>query len=502
MSDNLTDEKKGNGVKNFADAVGSYFQDENRGKIESFADLLDSYDSGMNEDIQIGDRIKGEIISIGKDTVFVNTGTKIDGAVDKGELLDKEGNLSYNVGDVLELYVVSFNENEIRLSKAISGNAGLSMLRDAFESRIPVEGKITEQCKGGFHVEIMQRTAFCPISQMDLRYVEKPEEYVGKECEFLITQLEGNARNIVVSRRILLEKEQEEAKKNFMSEVSEGAVLEGKVSSLTAYGAFVELFPSIEGMVHVSEISWSRVEKPEEVLKIGEPVTVKVIGIEPGKKKSQLKISLSMKQVSGNPWESGEELFRAGEKVQGKVTRCTDFGAFVEIAPGIEGLVHISEMSYKKRVVRSEDVVQAGDLVDVLIKDVDMENKRISLSIRDAEGDPWIGVEKKYTIGQAVTGTVEKKEKFGYFVTLEPGITGLFPKSKIKKSAQSSAIEKLKVGDAITVEVEEIHPRSRKITLGPGDEKDEDNWQKYSADKHASLGSLGEKLQAALKAKK
>ncbi|MDM8539410.1 S1 RNA-binding domain-containing protein, partial [Desulfobacterales bacterium HSG17] len=350
---------------------------------ESFADLFESYNTGMSEDLQVGDIVKGEIISIGMDTVFVNTGTKIDGAVEKLELLDENNELTFSLGDTLELYVVSLSENEIRLSKALSGAGGLNLLQDAYEGRVPVEGKVAEQCKGGFRIEVMQKKVFCPISQIDIKYVENPEPYVGETFQFLITRFEEQGRNIVVSRRELLSIEQEKAIKVFLDDVKPDAVLEGRVTNLMPYGAFVELFPGIEGMVHISELGWSRVENPEDVLKKDETVKVKVLSIEQGKKKGQLKISLSIKQITGDPWDNEEQAFRSGDKVKGKVTRLMDFGAFVEIFPGIEGLVHISEMSYTKRILKAEDVVRPGEMIDVMIKDIDMAKYRISLSIRD-----------------------------------------------------------------------------------------------------------------------
>jgi len=200
---------------------------------------------------------------------------------------------------------------------------------------VPVEGKVKSQCKGGVNVDIMQRRAFCPIGQIDLRYVENPEDYVGETHLFLITQFEENGNNIVISRRKLLELELQEEKEEFLKNIKIGSQYEGRVTKLMPYGAFVELFPGIEGMVHLSELSWSRVEKPEDALVVKELITVKIIGIEEGERSGQLKISLSIKQVTGDPWESVGEKFREGEKTTGKVVRCTKFGAFVEIAPGI-----------------------------------------------------------------------------------------------------------------------------------------------------------------------
>jgi small subunit ribosomal protein S1 len=483
----------------------NFEDDYNEDEEESFAELFESFDGETSEDLQVGDKVKGEIIAIGMDTVFVNTGAKIDGAVSKAELLDENEEFPYGIGDLLELYVVAFDENEMRLSKALSGVGSLNLLQDAYQGKVPVEGKVKEPCKGGFNVTVMGRRAFCPISQIDTKYVETPEDYVGETFLFIIVRLEENGRNIVISRRQLLEKEQEKAKKAFLDTMAVGSVVEGRVANLMPYGAFVELFPGIEGMVHISELGWSRVETPEEVLKKGDPVTVKIIGMEEGKKKGQLKIALSIKQISGDPWETEAPKLRAGEKIQGKVTRLMGFGAFVEISPGVEGLVHISEMSYTRRVVRPDDVVTPGETVSVMIKDVNLESRRISLSIRDAEGDPWADIDEKYSPGQQTAGTVEKKEKFGLFITIAPGVTGLMPRSKISQSSLASAIDKLKVGDPISVAIEEVHPDTRRMTLGPVGGEDAGDWKTYSKPQAASLGSLGslgEKLKEAMKGQK
>jgi small subunit ribosomal protein S1 len=476
--------------------------DNGEEKEESFAALLDAYSPGMEADISIGDKIRGKIISIGKDSVFVDTGTKIDGVVDKVELIDKDQQLEIEEGDMLELYVVGLTDDEIRLSKAVSGIGGFQMLKEAYEKAVPVEGKISETCKGGFRVEVLQRTAFCPISQVDINYVEEPAEFVGKTLNFLIITFEEKGKNIVLSRRALLEQEQEKSRKAFYETLSLDSVLEGEVTRQMPYGIFVKLSDGVEGMVHVSELGWSKVTKPDEAVKVGETVRVKVIGIEPDKKPGMLKISLSTKQLTEDPWDSADQHFHAGDKILGNVTRCAAFGAFVEVAPGIEGLVHISEMSYTKRVLKPEDIVSAGQTVSVLIKEVDMEKRRLSLSIRDAEGDPWVAVAEKYAIGQTLQGMLEKKEKFGYFVNLEPGITGLLPKSKIARSGKTSELEKLKEGDPIPVVVEAINSGERKITLAPGNTEDERDWQTFAADSGASMGSLGEKLQQAMSHKK
>ena len=483
----------------------NHFDNENNNNEEeeqSFAALLEAYSPGTDADIGVGDKISGKIVSIGKDSVFVDTGTKIDGVVDKAELLDENGELPLNEGDLLELYVVAQSDEEIRLSKALSGIGGLNMLKEAYDKAVPVEGKISETCKGGVRVDVLQRKAFCPISQIDINFVENPSDYVGQSLNFLIITFEENGRNIVLSRRKLLEREQEAARKEFYQTLKVDDIIDGTVTRIMPYGAFVRLSSGVEGMVHVSELSWSKTAKPELVVNVSDTVRVKVIGIEPDKRPGMLKISLSMKQLTEDPWVSIGEHFHEGDKIQGTVTHCTNFGAFVEIAPGIEGLVHISEMSYGKRVLRSEDVVTAGETVSVMIKEVDLDKRRLSLSVRDAEGDPWVDVAKKYTLGKAVKGILEKKEKFGYFINLEPGITGLLPKSNLGKADKPAELEKLKEGDAIPVMIEAVNPGERKITLTPADTADEQNWQPFSDASTTSMGALGEKLQRALDKKK
>lgn len=495
-----------------------FFDDPDNGETKSFSELLDEYGDADGKDIRTGDRITGEIISIGQDQVFVNTRTKTDGVVERQELLDEEGNLTCSVGDEIDLYVVSADENEIRLSKTMSGDGSLNMLKDAYMGRVPVEGRVLAVIKGGFHVEIAKKRAFCPVSQMDTKYIETPEDYLGMDAGFLITQLEDRGRNIVVSRRVLLAEEEEKAKEAFLSGLQQGDIIKGRITRLMNYGVFVEICPGVEGLVHISEMSWSRVAKPSDLVSQGDTIQVKVLDLEKENREKGPKISLSMKQTGADPWENVSQTFSPGMKTKGRVVRLQDFGAFVEIAPGVDGLVHISEMSYVKRVHKPGDMVSTGEEIDVMIKDVDPEKKRISLSMRDAEGDPWIDAESRFPAGNVVTGVIEKKERFGYFVSIEPGITGLLPKKLIERSADPGAIEKLKENDFITVKIETVFPEERKISLCPADAGDSEDWRKYASDlrkketrrenraedaspankEDAGLGSLGEKLKAAM----
>jgi small subunit ribosomal protein S1 len=470
---------------------------------KSFAELMEAYESGRDENIQVGERIRGSILSIGKDAVFVDTGTKIDGVVERSELLDENGLLPYEVGDTVELYVVATGGDEIRLSKTASKTGGLVALRSAHQHSVPVEGKVKGLVKGGFHVEVMKRRAFCPMGQMGLGYVDKPEDHVGKTYPFLITQFEEMGKNIVVSRRELLRAEQAKAREEFLKGLEPGVELDGRVTRLMPYGAFVEIFPGLEGMVHLSELSWSRVAKPEEIISKDQMIRVRIIKIDKETAGDRMRISLSAKQVTGDPWENLDERFHPGDRLKGKVTRCAKFGAFVEIEPGVEGLVHISEMSYLKRVNRPEDVVNPGDEVEVVVKEIDPSKRRISLSIRDAEGDPWVDVAERFQVGQALEGLVEKKERFGWFVSLAPGITGLLPRSRIMESGAPGLSDRIREGEPVKVIVEAIQSEERRISLGPADRKDEEDWRRFTGATGGkkSLGSLGERLQDALKSR-
>jgi small subunit ribosomal protein S1 len=463
----------------------------------SFADLLESYSSKITRNIEVGNKISGCIISIGKDSVFLDTGTQIDGVANRADLLNSKGEFPYSIGDVVELYVVSVKEDEILLSKAISGSGDNTLLNEAYHNAIPVNGKVIEQCKGGFHVDIHHTRAFCPVSQMDLSYTENPESFIGQSFDFLILQFEEKGRNIVVSRRELLKQDMEEKKGLFLETLSVGAVCTGRVSRIMPYGAFVELIPGLTGLVPISEISWSHIEKPEDVLKADDTLQVVVTAIQP-RPEDDPKIALSIKQVLDNPWSHISDQFHVDDRVKGRVTRLAPFGAFVELAPGIDGLVHLSEISYTQRVNRPEDFLRPGEQVYVLIKEIDLLKKRISLSIKDAEGDPWMDVPEKYKTGQTVEGMIQKREKWGYIVTMEPGVVGILPLSRIRSSGQSSAIESLKPGRTMTVVIDEIKLEERRITLRL-DAPEDDNWQQYSSQKSPrSVGTFGDKLQQAL----
>lgn len=491
---------------------------------ESFADMLEASESGGQVSLKVGDKVRGPIIAVTRDAVFIDAGAKIDGVAEKEELLDQNGEFPHQVGDELELYVVRLSGGELRLSRAVSGEGGLARLEEAFQSGMPVQGKVKGTCKGGYNVVVMGSRAFCPISQIDAHYVEDPEVHVGQEYAFQVITFAENGRNVVLSRRKLLEAEQQEAAAQFQQDMQPGDVLTGKVTRIKPFGVFVELVPGVEGMVHVSELGWSRVAQPQDVVSEGEQLQVKVLSIEPDPKRKGLRIALSVKQAQADPWESVEQSFAPGDVIEGTVVRLAPFGAFVELAPGVEGLVHISELSYTRRVLKPEEIVNPGDVVQVVVKDVDVEQRRIGLSLREAQGDPWSTAHERYTPGAVVTGTLEKREQFGLFVNLEPGITGLLPKSLLSKAEDPAALESLKPGDQLQVRVEVLDQDARKATLAPSEVKEEENldWRKEmparKQEKPASNGpqeesasitaggggglNLGDKLQDALARKK
>lgn len=465
---------------------------------QSFAELFAASEMEPKAELRVGDRIKGRIITVGDELVYVDTGTKIDAVVDKNQLVDKDGGFSLHEGDEVELFVISRQAGEVRLGRSMGGDGGVEQLQAAMEESIPVEGRIKEVCKGGFRVSVHGKLAFCPLSQVDSRPVTDPQALVGETLSFLVTRIEERGRNIVVSRRALLDQKQAESLAAFKEQTKPGDILQGTVTRLAPFGAFVEIAAGLEGLVHISELGWSRAVAVEDVVVPGDQVTVKFLKLEE-QDKGRLRIELSMKQAMRDPWDDLQGLFEVGAKVSGKVIRLAPFGAFVEIAPGIEGLVHVSEMSYLQRVHKPEDVVAAGDDVPVMIKNIDPEARRIGLSMRDAEGDPWEGVTERYKKGQIVQGIAEKRENFGLFVRLEPGVVGLLPGSRLERG-EDEAVITAKPGDVVNVAIDVVDQDKRRISLAVPNAEQVENWREFSGGQE-KLGSLGEQLKKAMEQK-
>lgn len=342
---------------------------------------------------KVGDLVAGKVISIGKEAVFIDLGGKAEGQLDKGQVLDKDGKLLVGVGDTIEARVVSDAGGVLMLrTKLTRGPQASAELQQAADLGIPVEGTVTEVVKGGVSVDVAGVRGFCPASQIDNRFVEDLGAYVGQRLTFRITRYEP--RNLVLSRRALLEEQQEKLAAETRKKLAPGAVLRGKVVGFKPFGAFVDL-GGIEGMLHVSELGFSRVEKPEDVLSLGQELDVAVLEIQPGDKGDR--ISLSLKALANDPWRDTTANLVEGSRVKGTITRLQPFGAFVEIAPGVEGLAHISELGAGRRINHPKEVVAIGQQVEATVLAVDHDKRRLSLSLaaaKDASPDEVAAVPK------------------------------------------------------------------------------------------------------------
>lgn len=477
---------------------------EQQNETESFAEMLAQHEASAPK-LKVGQKISGKVIDIGNDNVFVNIGVKQDGVLDRAEILDAEGKETVAPNDTVEAWITSLSPEGIRLSRSMTGS-GVEALEDAKEGAIPVEGRVEAVCKGGYQVRIMGKKAFCPGSQMELASGEDPEVVVGRQMQFLITKVENNGRNIVVSRRALVNRERQDSLDKLLGTINVGDTLEGVVRRLAPYGAFVELAPLIEGLVHISELSWSRVGSPDEVVSVDQPVRVKVTSIVKDDK-GQTRIGLSLRQAQDDPWKDAGSRFKAGDIVDGIVRRLAPFGAFIEIAPGIEGLAHISELSWERRIATPDEILAPGDAVSVKIKEFNPEARRISLSLKDAQGDPWDNVSEKFASGARVSGTVESKNQHGMFVRLAPGIIGLLPQGALVRPNLPEALSKAAPGDTVEVIIRSIDPVSRRISLNPvtietapEPAAEDGSWKKHASLKSADNESQGVMAQALKKA--
>jgi small subunit ribosomal protein S1 len=362
---------------------------------EDFASMLGESLKAAPKKLKVGDKIRGKILVIGQEDVFVSTGTQHDGIISRRELLDAEGNLPYQRDDSIELFVTQVKGGEIRLSKSVTDRTQAADLQEAFAQSRPIQGRIAEVCKGGVRVNIKGKLAFCPISQLDSKHVENAEDYIGKSFDFRITQLTEGGRNIVVSRRKLLDEEREVGTTSFLSENLDGAIVPARITRFEKFGAFAELSPGVEGLIHISEIAWSRIGDPSEVLQIGQTVNVKILKRE--LVAGRAKISLSVKQATpreetapsastpkDDPWQK----FSVGQVFAGKVNRKELYGLFVQIEPGVTGLLHKSqtlehpEFHFEK--------IRVGDTVSVQIGEIRLGERQISLTLpKDPDADSW-----------------------------------------------------------------------------------------------------------------
>ncbi|MFH0902051.1 MAG: S1 RNA-binding domain-containing protein [Pseudomonadota bacterium] len=381
-------------------------------KAEDFATLLAEYDkqdgSQKRRDPRVGDLVRGQVVSIGQEEVFVDLGTKAEAMIGIAELSDENGRVMVAVGDTVEARVSAIEGKAgcIVLRRVLGkGSEARAELESAFAHGIPVEGIVTAIIKGGAEIQLAGLRAFCPISQLSDRFVEDPGQMIGQRLTFVISRYEQNNRgdpNLVLSRRALLERETRERAIETRGRLAVGAVFDGKVTAIKDYGAFVDI-GGIEGMVHVSELAFSRDVKPADVLSVGQTVTVQVLKIEspgvataesartraPRGRPSNERIALSLKAMERDPWQDAPDRFPEGARVSGRVTRVVAFGAFVEIVPGVEGLLHISELGQERAIKHARELLKAGEPVEVIVLGIDPANRRLSLGLAPrAENEP------------------------------------------------------------------------------------------------------------------
>jgi small subunit ribosomal protein S1 len=434
--------------------------------------MLDTYSKPVMASVDVGSKVTGTILTVGKPYTFVDIGAKNEAMIKYAEVSNAEGVATKNTGDTIEAYVISTVNDEIMLSTVLSKKDGdsrtqISEIIEAMKNRIPAEGKITGINKGGFNVRIMGQRAFCPISQIELKRVEDPNPYLNATLQFVVTQVTEGGRNIVVSRLPLLEGGLVTTLDALQAGIAEKKVYTGAITRIAPFGLFVDL-GDIEGLVHISEAAWERTNNLNESYTVGEKVSCIVLGIEKKEPLRNSKISLSIKQVTDNPWNNIAEQFKAGDIVDGKITRLAQFGAFVQLLPGVEGLIHISELSWGKKVRHPSDVVSEGQQVKVTILSVDDVKKEVSCSLKDLGADPWKDVAEKFPVGAMVTGTVAQASKFGYFIDLNESITGLLPFGNIAADKKDG----IAVGNTLEVGIEGLDIERRRISLSLGKVED------------------------------
>ncbi|MCX7725476.1 MAG: S1 RNA-binding domain-containing protein [Chitinispirillaceae bacterium] len=439
---------------------------------EKLLEMIDSHSKKFPSTFSRGDLVSGKITKIGEEYIFVDIGARNDAIISKNEVIEKDGILKLNVGDIIKAYIVSANQDEIILGKSMSygkEKGKIDDLYEAYKNRVPVNGKVTGVSKDGLNVKILGYRAFCPISQVDIKFTDNVNVYLGKTLDFVITKLSDGGRNIVVSRIPLLEEELSKKLTELEESITERKIFKGKITKITDFGLFVDL-GFIEGLVHKSEVSWEKIENLADIYSVGQEVECIVVKVERKKPLKESRVSLSIKQLTEDPWKTIDNRLSCGQSVRGKVVKIINNGAFVEILPGIDGFIPISEMSWVKRVHHPSEVVNIGDEVSVTVLNIDTSKRSITLTLKDIANDPWNNIETRFPVGTEAIGIVAKKSKFGYFVDLAEGITGLLVFSRIDPEKKDS----IKEGEQISVFIESIDKENRRISLSYGIRKKEE----------------------------
>jgi small subunit ribosomal protein S1 len=470
-------------------------------ETEDFAALLAESGGLKSLRLKVGERVRAKVIHLGKEDVFCELSPTQEAVISKLDLTDDAGKLAVKVGDVFDAFVVSL-EHGIHLTKHLGrGAADVETLRQAAHTQLPVEGQVTGVNKGGLEVAVGGVRAFCPIGQADINFVEDPSVLVGKTLQFLVKEVRDNGRSVVLSRRALLEAERGEKAKKVLATLEPGQQVEGVVTRLADFGAFVDL-GGIDGLVPVSEIAHTRTAAPKDVLAEGQTVTVKVLRIEPdAKRPDRPRITLSLKATLPDPFTQYAGQLHEGAMVPGKVMRLEKFGAFVELFPGLEGLVHVSELS-SKRVRHPSDVVEVGQEVTVRVLGVSPDDKRISLSLKDAPIDVRSGP-GALSPGSLAEGTVDRIERYGVFLKLDGGAQALLPAAESGTPTGTDLAKVFPMGSKHQVVVVAIDEKGRvKVSKRAREAAEEravlDEFQKRSGGDRG-FGTFGDLLKTKLK---
>jgi small subunit ribosomal protein S1 len=436
---------------------------EIKGKSEEGESFQELYEESLHE-VAEGEVVHGRIIHVGPEFVTVDVGFKSEGQVPLREFTQKDGTLSVNVGD--EIYVfVERKESEtglVNLSKEKADKFKFwEEISRAWNEDQVIEGKITARIKGGLSVDIGV-LAFLPGSQVDIRPIRNLERLIGTTCKFKIIKLNRRRGNVVLSRRILLEKEREALRGKTLEHLEEGKIVEGVVKNITDYGAFVDL-GGIDGLMHITDMSWGRINHPSDIIKVGQTIKVKVLQFD----RENQRLSLGLKQTIPDPWEHVGEKFPQGSRVKGKVTSITDYGAFVQLLDGVEGLVHVSEMAWTKRVRHPSKILSVGDEVEVMVLDVDPNQKRISLGLKQTSPNPWDTIAERYPVGTKIQGRIKNITDFGIFIGIDEGIDGLVHISDISWTERlKHPSEMFKKGQEVQAIVLNIDKENQRFSLG------------------------------------
>ena len=425
--------------------------------------LATLYNESVKE-LQPGEILKGKIVCIMKDHVMVDVGLKSEGGIPISEFKDRDGEIIVKEGDSIEVLFEGINERDGNIS--LSRKKALQILTwekiaKLYEKGAPIRGEITARVKGGFTVDIGV-AAFLPGSQVDIKPVRDYDSFVGKTYSFKIINYNPQLHNVILSRRRFLEEERERLKQQTLSKLKEGDVVYGRVKSITDYGVFIDL-GGIDGLLHITDISWGRIGHPSDRFEFGDEVKVKILKFDREKEK----IALGMKQLTPDPWNNISQKYPVGARIKGRVTNLADYGAFIEIEEGVEGFIHISEMCWSKHLKHPSEILSVGDIVDTVVLDIDKNKRRLSLGIKQINPDPWEIVMEKYRVGSIIEGKIKSLTNFGIFVEVVPGLDGLVHISDISWTKRvRHPREFYKKGDKIKVKILGINKDSGKIALG------------------------------------